>query len=173
MSSSALRGAVLVALAALLGYLILLGVADLGLTPVGQDSSTPAATPTLTADDSDSVTVAPEPTEVNVATARPNSEVAVLVANGTEVSGQAGRLTDALRNQGFNTRQPRSATLQPASFIYYRPGFAAEAQVVRTILNQQTPLAPMPEPDPTIGDDIDLVEIDVLVLIGADELSTG
>lgn len=173
MSSSALRGAVLVALAAVLGYLILLGVADLGLTPVEEGSIAPAATPTPSADESEPVVVAPAPTVPNVVDARPNSEVLVLVANGTEISGQAGRLTDALRNQGFNTRQPRSALPQPASVIYYRPGFAAEAQVVRTILNQQTPIAPMPEPDPSIGDDIDLVPIDVLVLVGADELSTG
>ena len=97
-----------------------------------------------------------------------------MVANGTEISGQALRLTDRLRNQGFNTRQPQNANPQPASVIYYRPGFAPEATVVRIVLNVAlVPIAPMPEPDPNIGDGIDLGPVDVLVLVGADELSTG
>lgn len=156
----------------LLGYLILQGVADLGLTPVSNGAAA-APTPTAEADSTDPGT-APivEPTEVT-APARANSEVAVLVANGTEISGQASRLTDLLRNQGFNTRQPQNANDQAASVIYYRPGFAAEAIVVRGLLGASTPIAPMPEPDPNIGDGIDLVPVDVLVLVGADELSTG
>ena len=173
MSSSALRGAVLVALAVLLGYLILGGVADLDFTPVTSGNNVqPTATRTAVEDETETVPVA-QPTEVNTDLARPNSEVAVLVANGTEISGQALRLTDRLRNQGFNTRQPQNANQQPASVIYYRPGFAPEATVVRIVLNVTTPIAPMPEPDPNIGDGIDLGPVDVLVLVGADELSTG
>lgn len=171
MSSSALRGAVLVALAVLLGYLILRGAADYDFTPV-TEQGTLLPTPTAVPSDTGAVALA-TPTPISTAGARPNSEVAVLVANGTEIRGQALRVTDRLRNQGFNTRPPENATEQPASVIYYRVGFAAEATVVREVLNVLTPIAPMPEPEPNIGEGIDLVPVDVLVLIGADDLSTG
>ena len=54
---------------------------------------------------------------------------------------------------------------------FYRPGFAAEATVVRTVLGVATPIAPMPEPDLFIGDGIDLAPVNVLVLVGADDLA--
>lgn len=172
MSSSALRGAVLVAVAVLLGFLILRGSEDLGLTPVGATTTAQAtATPEIDPTDSESAPIA-APTAITTP-ARPNSEVSVLVANGTDISGQASRLTDRLRNQGFNTRQPQNSNPQATSVIYYRPGFAAEAMVVRTVVNVPTPIAPMPVPDPNIGAGIDLVPVDVLVLVGADDLSTG
>ena len=137
-----------------------------------------SASPTVAAienpDATDGVTATPAPTTaVDLTTARPNSEVAVLVVNGTAVSGQASRLTSQLQNQGFVTREPKNTTSQPASVIYYRPGFAAEATVIRNVLGQDTPIAPMPEPDPFLGDDIDLAPVNVLVLVGADELSTS
>lgn len=171
MSSSALRGAVLVGLAALLAFLILRGSEDLGLTPVSASVSA-SATPTPAATVDPATAPIAEPTPVTEP-ARPNSEVSVLVANGTDVSGLAGTLTDLLRNQGFNTRQPRNATPQLASVIYYRPGFAAEAMAVRSVLNVSTPIAPMTVPDPSIGDDIDLLGVNVLVLVGADDLATS
>jgi len=171
MTSSAVRGAVLVALAVLLGFLILRGAADNQQVPVSAATPIFAATPTATPDPA-SVAL-PTPTVVDLSTAAPNSQVSVLVANGSGVDGQAGRLTDTLRNQGFNTRQPKTGTPRTTSVIYYRPGFDVEAQVVRAVLNTQTPVAPMPATDPIVGDDIDLVNVDVLVLVGSDQLSTS
>ena len=173
MSSSA-RGAILVAVAALLAFLVLRGAADNTQFPLATGAATePAATvtpdPEITPDNT--VEVGAGTVEVDVTLARDNSEVAVLVANGTDVTGQASRLTSQLRNQGFMTREPRNADNQPASTIYYRPGFAAEATVVRTVLGVATPIAPMPEPDPFIGEGIDIVPVDVLVLVGADDLA--
>ncbi len=135
---------------------------------VGDDDATDSGT----AQSSDAVVVTEPTVDVSTVTARPNSQVAVLVANGTEVAGQAGRLTDRLRNQGFNTRQPKTATPQAVSFIYYNAGFAAEAEVVRSVLNTETTTLPLPAAL-SAGDEIDVTAIDVLVLIGADTLSTG
>lgn len=175
--NSVTRGALLAALAVLIGFVVLRWGADLQYNPVVEEGifqPTPTALP--------AGQVAPEPTvpesvavaEPTVATdpARPNAQVVVLVANGTEVDGQAGRLTDRLRNQGFNTRAPKSATPQASSVIYYRPGYAAEATVVRETLNTTTAIAPMPEPDPNVGD-LDLAAVNVFVLVGSDALSTG
>jgi len=174
MGSSAGRGAVLVVIAALLGFLILRGAADVTQTPV-TTGPVAAATPTPPVEvaPDDSVPVTTPTVVVDTSTARNNSEVRVLVANGTDVSGQASRLTSSLRNQGFATREPRNADEQPTSTIFYRPGFAAEATVVRAVLGGTTPVAPMTDPDPFIGEGIDLGQVDVLVLVGADDLSTS
>lgn len=174
MSSSATRGAVLVAIAAVLAFLVLRGAADNSQFPVAAGAvvePTATAVPDLEVTPDDAVEVGAGTVEVDTATARPNSEVSVLVANGTDVTGQASRLTSQLRNQGFMTREPRNSDPQTASTIFYRPGFAAEAAVVRTVLEVATPIAPMPEPDPSIGDGIDLTPVDVLVLVGSDDLA--
>ena len=173
MSPSA-RGAILVAVAALLGFLILRGAADNSQFPLATGpvvEATATVEPELQIAPDDGVAVGSDTVEVDTSLARDNSEVAVLVANGTDVTGQASRLTSQLRNQGFMTREPRNADNQAASTIFYRPGFAAEATVVRTVLGVATPIAPMPEPDPFIGEGIDIAPVDVLVLVGADDLA--
>jgi hypothetical protein len=174
MSSSATRGAVLVAIAAVLAFLVLRGAADNSQFPLATGSvaePTAAIAPDLEVTPDVGVAVGVDTVEVDTSLARDNSEVSVLVANGTAVTGQASRLTSQLRNQGFMTREPRNADAQTASTIFYRPGFAAEAAVVRTVLGVATPIAPMPEPDPFIGDGIDLAPVNVLVLVGADDLA--
>ena len=97
MSSSAIRGAILVAIAALLGFLILRGTTDRTEIPItaGQAPVPTAAVVEATPTPEIGVASLPTPTAViDTSTARPNSQVAVMVANGTDVSGQAGRLTD-------------------------------------------------------------------------------
>ena len=174
MSSTGTRGAVLVAVAAVLVFLVLRGAADNSQFPVATGpvvETTPTVAAELEVLPEDAVSVGADTVEVDTSLARNNSDVSVLVANGTEVTGQASRLTSALRNQGFMTREPRNSDAQTASTIFYRPGFAAEATVVRSVLGGTTPIAPMPEPYPFIGDNIDLAPVDVLVLVGADDLA--
>ncbi len=161
------------AVAALLAFLVLRGAADnsqfpLATGPVAEPTAAVEPEPEITPE---AVEVGPGTVEVDTSLARDNSEVAVLVANGSGVTGQASRLTSQLRNQGFMTREPINADDQAASTIFYRPGFAAEATVVRTVLGVATPIAPMPEPDLFIGDGIDLAPVNVLVLVGADDLA--
>lgn len=177
MKTPAVRGAFLVALAVLLGFLILNFGADLNPTIGTVTTATePVATevPDETLEtDTGAVAVDDAAAPLDDTPARPNGQVVVLVANGTTVPNQAGRLTDRLRNQGFNTRNPKTATVQSASVIYYRPGYAPEAQVVAQVLAADTPIVPMPVPDPPIGDTIDLVPVNVLVLVGPDSLSSS
>jgi len=171
MNSSA-RGALLLAVAALLAFLVLRGVEDNNQVPL-TSSTIFAPTPTVGADVTlDDAVVVTQPTVViDPSTARPNNEVSVLVANGTNVPNQASRLTSTLRNQGFLTGEPKNADPQDASTIFYRTGFDAEAVVVQGLLAGNTNIAPMPVPDPPIGTGIDLAPIDVLVLVGDDELA--
>lgn len=181
MSPSASKGAILAVLAAALGFLILNFGADLPVEEVvkqGAFSTQPTAEPddSLTDDATDpgidEAVDLPEPTSI-AAIARPPGDVTVLVANGSGVAGQARRLTDTLRNQGFAMRNPKDSVPLTASVIYFRPGFAAEAEAVQTSLATSTPVAPMPVPDPLVGDTVDLVPVEVLVLIGGDALSTS
>ncbi|MEM7093386.1 MAG: LytR C-terminal domain-containing protein [Actinomycetota bacterium] len=175
MGASVLRGGVLVALAVLLGFLVLRGTTPRTELPIGVTTAAAATeAPTPTPEPTTEVGVAELPTPdtvLDTSTARPNAQISVLVANGTDVSGQAGRLTDVLRNQGFDTKQAKNADPRAASVIWYRPGFSVEAEVVRQALNTSTPIASMPEPDPVVGTDIDLGNVDVFVLVGADALS--
>lgn len=161
----------------LLGFLILnfgadLDVAQEGLAASSEPVATATSDPELGEANTGAVAV-DQPTALPDTPARPNGQVVVLVANGTTVPNQAGRLTDRLRNQGFSTRNPKTATPQTESVIYYRPGFAPEASAVATALGAETPIVAMPVPDPPIGDTIDLVPVNVLVLIGPDALSAS
>ena len=173
MNPSAVRGAILVAIAVIVAFLVLQGAADNAQFPVATGAAEPTPTPEpVDVEEQESVDVAETTVEIDTSLARPNSEVNVLVANGTEVSGQASRLTSTLRNQGFLTREPENADAQTTSTIFYRPGFAPEAAVVRNTLGGTTPIAPLAEPDPFLGEGIDLAPVDVLVLVGDDDLAT-
>lgn len=173
MSSSATRGAVLVAIAAVLVFLVLRGAADSGQFPVetGAGAAQATVTPTVDPLSEDAAPLTTPTVEIDTSNARNNSEVSVLVANGTDVTGLAGRLTSTLRNQGFMTREPKTAEPQLTSTIYYRPGFAAEAAVVKLVLGGTAPIEPLAVPDPVVGEGVDLAPVDVLVLVGADDLS--
>lgn len=175
MSSSAVRGAVLVAFAALLGFLVLRGAADNAQFPVSTGAAAEVtAEPEVEVTPDNGVAVVTPTTVIVTDPPRLNSEVSVLVANGTSVSGLARRLTSQLLNLGFLTREPKNADdPQVASKIYYRPGYAAEATVVRDSLGGVTPIEPMPEPDPFVGVGVDLGPVNVLVLVGDDELAAS
>jgi hypothetical protein len=82
----AARGAILVVVAALLGFLILRGAADITQTPIAVASAGAAPTPTLVEVSPDDTVPVTTPTVViDASQARPNNQVSVLVANGTDV----------------------------------------------------------------------------------------
>lgn len=181
MGPSAIRSIALTILAVALGAVILMKGADFSPSSVSA-IDTSIFEPTVEADElGDALTTgsievdteaAPivEPTEIPAA-ARPNTQVRVLVVNGTDVAGEAARLNGILRNDGFNVRTPRNANPHATSLIYYRSGFGSEAEVVRAALSAGTQPQPMPQPDPVIGDGVDLAVTDILVVIGGDNFA--
>lgn len=98
---------------------------------------------------------------------RPPSQIKVLVANGTEVNGLAGRVSTSLKNKGYQTLTPTDSAQKPStSSIYFEPGYSRDAAVLATALGLPTTVVQaMPQPPPVS----DLPgTTNILVLVGAD-----
>ena len=157
-------------------------------TVEGEEISDPVETPSEGSDAAP--TPAPVPEESQEATAAPEvtqppapdpeeelecrdpSEISVLVANGTDVSGAAGRLSGELNAANYVTLAPVNASAQTGSAFYYRAGYEVDAQCIARLLGEsEKPLWPMPDPPPG-GITLDtLGNAYVLVLIGPDSLA--
>ncbi|MBV8951171.1 MAG: LytR C-terminal domain-containing protein, partial [Actinobacteria bacterium] len=140
------RGAIVIALAVIVGV-VLLQVVDKGNTgPVGDQSARAAARSTST-------TTAPaggaSSTTATTAAAggRPASQVTVQVLNGSGKSGVAGTLTTQLKGGGYNTLTATDTTHGTGTVIYFQPGFDREAAALATVV-QGSQVAPMPSPAP-------------------------
>lgn len=164
-SSAGIRGAILLVVAAVLGIVLLQAFDtdfDLGGVEVGTGTTTPAAT---------STTTQPVATTTTLAPTREPSEVAVLVANGTEIRGLAGSNTEALQGAGYATLPPTDTTTKPieTSVAQYAEGYQADAQAVAVTLGLDPaavqPLEAPPVPDPAGAN--------VVVLLGVDHPSVA
>jgi hypothetical protein len=140
------RGAIVIALAVIVGVL-LLQVVDKGNTgPVGDQSAKAVVTTTTTAKSGTSTSVTTTTTAAQVG--RPPSQIVVQVLNGSGKSGIAGALTQQFKSKGYQTVDPRDTTKRTGTVVYFRPGFEREgASIATLILGSQ--LAPMPTPPPS------------------------
>ena len=142
----------------------------------GDAAATPAPAPEAT--QAPATEPAPEETQAPVAPpdeeleCRDPSTISVLVANGTDVSGAAGRLSGELNTANYVTLPPVNASPQTGSAFYYRAGYEVDAQCIARLFGEsEKPLWLMPDPPPggitleTLGNAF------VLVLIGPDSLA--
>ncbi len=125
-------------------------------------------------------TVAPRPaagptagTSVPTATTgpvHPPADVKVLVANGSGISGLAGRVSTRLHTAGYDTLAGVNATQRVAtSVVYYTAGYQREAGVLAQSLSlPPTSVQPVPTPPPVAS----LGSANILVVAGPD-LSQG
>ena len=123
MSPSA-RGLFLVAAAVALGVGIL---ASIGKTV------TPGSAPAVAVVSSSTTTTAPPSTTstTRVLPTHSPSSVKVLVANGTSVSGAAGKLKTKLAPTGYDLLAPTDTTSPArASAVYYATGYQGDAQAI-------------------------------------------
>ena len=132
----------------------------------------PAADPTQPAESDPVVTQPPAPAPDADLECRDPATISVLVANGTDVTGAAGRLTGELNTANYVTQNPVNASPQTGSAFYYRAGYQVDAQCIALLLGEsEKPLWPMPDPPPG-GITLDtLANAYVLVLIGPDSLA--
>ena len=141
----------------------------------GDEAETPAPAPdeTQPAAPAPEVTQPPAPDPEEELECRDPSTIGVLVANGTDVSGAAGRLSGELNAANYVTLQPvNSPSPQTSSAFYYRAGYEVDARCIANVLGVGAgPFFPMSDPPPggitleTLGNAY------VLILIGPDSLA--
>lgn len=155
------RGAALVAVAVLLGVLLLARGLDSGeLVATGGDEQsdedqTPGTSP------GGSTSTSTSTSQVGI---RPPSEVRVLVANGAGVPGAAGTRSDALAAAGYTTLEPANAAPVPATQVLYVEGYQGEAGQIATVLGAApTAVQPLPDPPP-----VDPLDAHVVIVLGPD-----
>jgi hypothetical protein len=115
-------------------------------------SSGPSTTNTTLAD----TTTAPADTTSTVPVRSPQ-EVRVIVLNSIGLDGAGGRKTQQLADAGYQTQQ--ADDLEPAqdpSRVWYREGFAAEANALLQFLPGAL-VEPIPDPEVGAGADVVLV----------------
>ena len=87
-----------------------------------------------TSSDQPATTEAPAPTTTEDPFPKPTyapNEVKVLVANGSGVSGAAGKVTDMLTPLGWAMESPANADKSSISGIYYKTGYAHNARLIQ------------------------------------------
>jgi len=101
-----------------------------------------------------------------------NSGSTVVVANGSGISGSAGRMSDELEAAGFTMGTPTNSTADATeSVVYYDDSGAtaaivkADAETLATTLGGLTVLA-LPDDVPTESGSLDG---DILLVLGSDE----
>jgi hypothetical protein len=157
---AAARGAMLIALALVIGLVLMAFALDDQGSEITSGDSTPdsdndaadsdtdgdgtGSDGTVTTDDDGAVVVDEPTTDTTAAPAtippveegngpRPPAEVIILVANGTGGKGIAGSLADKLIADGY-IANAANAPSTAAGVIYYRQGYADDARAVATIL---------------------------------------
>lgn len=192
MGGNAARGMVLVGLAVLIGIFVLnsgFDSVDLGAegTVTATDGTANTTDPEPTTDDgsaddssadttdgtatgdaaADSVDREPAPPIDNSGfDLRPPEDVRVLVANGTETGGAAGRAKATLVANAYNGLTPQNATLGTDSTVfYYVEGYEGDAREIARLLGG-TPdqVQPMSDTPPVA----DLANAHVFVHLGTD-----
>ncbi len=118
-------------------------------------SAVPSSGPSTTTTVADTTTV-PADTTTTVPV-RSAQEVRVIVLNSIGLDGAGGRKTQQLADAGYQTQQADDLeTAQDASRVWYREGFAAEANALLQFLPGAL-VEPIPDPEVGAGADVVLV----------------
>ena len=160
---AALRGAGLLAVAVILGIILLRSgggdpyatAVKTGVAPV-PEITVPRAVPTT-------ITVP----------VRTPAQIKVLPANGTSTGGAGLLIFNRLKQAGYNVLAATNTTSQGSattSNVYFNPGFDREAAVVAQLLGlPDSAVQPMPTPPPVS----DTRGADVIVVVGPDLASSA
>ena len=143
---SAARGAVLVAIAVIIGIVLLQAIDDGNSGPIGDgstsstSSTTAVTTPSSTGSgDTSSTTAKP--------TTKAPAETTVKVLNGSGVQGAATTVTNTLKSKGYKTLLPNTVALQKGTNIYFKDGRQTECKALTAYVPNST-VAAVPNPVP-------------------------
>ena len=183
---AAVRGAVVIGIALVIGFLLLQqGVGDEDLLVQSESASNASETGSTGGDDAGTgsdtdgsdtgettATTAVSnagsvPTATTLPAARPANEVKVVVANAARVDGAAGRATEQLRALGYTTLPASNADeAADTSTLFYAEGYEAEALVMANEIGLDAAnVAPMPDPIPISDPPADA---NLVLLLGRD-----
>lgn len=144
---SATRGAVLVAIAVIIGIVLLQAIDDGNSGPIGDGGATTTTSTTAPATSSSST----GGTDTSATTAKPTTltpaDTTVKVLNGSGQQGVATTVTNTLKSKGYKTLLPSNDALRKGSIVYYASGRQAECRALVGYL-QNAILEPMPTPPP-------------------------
>lgn len=154
-SFSAARGAALVALAVIVGIVLLNAIDDGNDGQVGDGGSTSTTTTTVF------VVGGPSTTTTTKAPPRPPAEVSVRVFNSGGAAGSAGTLTNTLKAKGYKTLVATNGAARTGTVVYAIPTATPECTTLATLV-PGSKVQPMPDPAPPGSEGADCV-----VLIGS------
>jgi hypothetical protein len=151
------RGLVLLAAALVLGVVLLQKTDTTKTVAVSARTTTTAKHVTTTTN--------PAATTTTVATRAPQT-IKVIVANGTDVQGAAGRVNQELLAAKYNALSPTDASQKvKASAVYFTPGYDREAAVLAQLLQlPPTDVQALPTPLPVK----DPHDANIVVVVGPD-----
>lgn len=156
-SFSAARGAGLVALAVILGIVLLQVIDDGTSGPIGDGGSSGkgVATSSTTTTGGSSTT---STTKVGTP-ARPPAQVEVLVLNGSGKPGVAKTLSNKLQANGYQTLAPADAPKRQGTVVYAKATYGRECATVATHVDGNPKVEPVPAPPPTASDKANCIVI--------------
>ena len=194
--NAAARGGALVAVAVVIGFLLLWqggvgGSGDAVITADGSESTDATGSDTVdedTTDDAaattddgtgedaaasdDTVDTAPEETIPPAPVTRPPGDVKVAVANGVGEAGLAGARASVLSTTGYVTVAANAAAETAQSQVYYVEGYGEDAQAIAVELGGDAAvLRPAPSDPGALVTDATAVEgFHVFVILGTDRV---
>jgi len=163
---ASVRGVAVLAVAVVLGFLLLGGSDELNVSTTSQSGTEgTTTTSTLVVNPGQAPTTTLPPTGQ---AARPPAEVKVVVLNGSGgvAKGVAGTSTATLKGLGFQTADPANAVPVDKTVVYFAEGFEPDAQAVKTALKSSGTVEPLANLKGT-----DVKDANVVVMLGADAAS--
>lgn len=181
--NAAARGVMLIAVAVVIGIILLAKGFDGSSTASAPPIVTTTAAPTVTttpAGSAETSTTAADSTDTTTSAApvapavslRPPAEVKVVVANGSQVNGAAGAAKGELTTAGY-VAEAKNAVTSPIelSAVYYLAGYKEEAKAVARILGGTEALLREAPADPLalIKSPAGLEDFQIFVILGTDK----
>jgi hypothetical protein len=152
---SAARGAALVAVAVIVGIVLLQAIDDGNDGPVGDGG--PASTTTTTTSSTSTDSSGNPTTSTTKTAALPPAQVTVRVLNGSGVAGAAGTLTNTLKAKGYKTLVASDAAPRSGTVVYAKSGRQAECTTLSaSVPNSKVQAMPSPAPG---GQDADCIVV--------------
>ncbi len=154
---SAARGALLVAVAVIIGIVLLQAIDDGNDGPVGDGGPASTTTTTTTSTSTDSSGSGSSTTSTTKAATLTPAETTVRVLNGSGVAGAAGSLTNTLKAKGYKTLVASDAPTRSGTVVDAKAGRTTECTTVSGLVpNSKVQAMPTPVPG---GQDADCIVV--------------